>query len=312
MAAATTGLHMVDEPAHVVGRAARVGLDEVGVLGRHLGACRSGSPSARRRRSADRPSRPGGLVNTDPALLPPGWLARRQRTISSMAALPRAGIAGLELVGGRPPPRRWRSRRCAGRRSRGGRPADSATVAASQVDPPVGDQGGRRVGAVAPGVHRAPPPRPSRAPRPPTRDRCSPAAAVRRASTGRLSAARPAPRSPVDGRASSNPVPRDDRQAGETARRPPAGWSRSPPPAPAPRRPGQRPGPPPPARPRRRARRTGRPCPRPGRWCGRPRGWSRRARAPRARSERRPGRRLRVVTVPLTSPDRPAARRAGR
>ena len=37
---------------------------------------------------------PGGLVKTEPALLPPGWLARRHRTISSMVALPSAGCPG--------------------------------------------------------------------------------------------------------------------------------------------------------------------------------------------------------------------------
>ena len=63
--------------------------------------------AARPRRSAARPSRPGGLVKTEPALLPPGWCSRRQRTISASAARPAStGSPGLQArTRPRAPPR---------------------------------------------------------------------------------------------------------------------------------------------------------------------------------------------------------------
>ena len=40
---------------------------------------------------------PGGLVNTEPAFWPPGWLARRQRTISAISASAAARSPGARL-----------------------------------------------------------------------------------------------------------------------------------------------------------------------------------------------------------------------
>ena len=78
--------HLDHQRPDVGGPPALVGLDEVGVLGRHLGGADAQALAARRRRSAGRRSRPAGLVNTDPALRPPGWWSRRHRVFSLMAA----------------------------------------------------------------------------------------------------------------------------------------------------------------------------------------------------------------------------------
>ena len=88
--------------SHVVGPAALVGLDEVGVLGRHLGGAARAGPWPRPARSAGRPSRPGGLVNTEPAFGPPGWCSRRQRTISAIVGL---GPVAVTRARGRARPR---------------------------------------------------------------------------------------------------------------------------------------------------------------------------------------------------------------
>ena len=130
-------------------------------------------------------------MNTEPALAPPGWLARRQRTISSMAALPAAGsparsrwVAGHHHVGG-------------GQRGvavGGGerRPPDGrATDARGQIDDPVARRAWRSCRSRDRRRSSAPPRRPCRAPPRPTRSPVRPAAAVRRASVGRAS---PAPR----------------------------------------------------------------------------------------------------------------------
>ena len=183
-------------------------------------------PQASIRRPAESSA---GLVNTEPALAPPGWLARRQRTISSMAARPAAGSPGAEAVGGRHHHVAWPPARCGGSAACevGGRMVGDG--GRRQVDDPVGDEGGDGVRAVAAGVHPHRPARPCPARPRPTRGRSAPP----RPSVGPASAG-PAP-PPATHVGAVDPQERRSRArasppARRTRRRPPAGWSRSPPP----------------------------------------------------------------------------------
>ena len=146
-------LHLGHQRDHVVGAPAVVGLDEVGVLGRHLGRTRRAgpcSPAASMRRPAESS---GGLVNTEPAFGPPGWCSRRQRTISSISAVG-AGRRRPACSPTRP------TRRPATARSRSaGRTAPSRSAATHPSSPLARSQtrtlrtDGGHVRAVAAGVH---------------------------------------------------------------------------------------------------------------------------------------------------------------
>ena len=184
--------------------------------------------------SISRPAEsPGGLVKTDPALLPPGWLARRHRTISSMVALPSARdrpgsswwTAGHHHLGGAEVGVPVAEAEPLGR---------PASCTAAGPGPPSGsaDQGGRRVRAVAAGVHPDGPPdraghpdRPLQAVQP---GRGGAAGQHREAEGG------PGPRP----RSRRWPASRSRRPGRPPARRspgrPPAGWSPARAPAPAP------------------------------------------------------------------------------
>ena len=166
-------------PAHVVGRAAVVGLDEVGVLGRNLGRAQ---PQPLEPAGVDQPAgRVAGRVREHRAGVAPARLVlpppaddlgddaapppRRRRESSAMAAASHHLVGGRGRVpvaedrrAGRRPPRPW--------------PDGRSTH-------PAGRRGGRRVRRRAPRRSCAPLLRPSRARRPPTRDRGGPAAAVR-------------------------------------------------------------------------------------------------------------------------------------
>ena len=259
------------------------------------------SPAASTSRPAESP---GGLVNTEPAFGPPGWLLP-----------PPAHDLGDQRLGrgrGRPGAARARpddhlggaERRVAvaeGELAAGHATRPRRVPRSTTADP---TQHGGDVRAVAAGVHAHRAADRARHPDRPL-EAVRPAAADRRATTGRL-AAPPAhaPRSPsiVD---RVEAVAQHARPRRRSRRRPPAGSS----PARAPA----------PATPRRRARRRstaarssssagvdeqrGRARPR-GRWSARPSGTSRAARAPSSRGRRRrrrPPAIGRVTGAPLTA-----------
>ncbi len=225
---------------------------------------------------------PGGLVNTDPALDPPGWFWRRQRTISAISAAPASGSPRAEPV----VPGHHHLRR-----ADGGVPVGEGQARGRRLESPRLERGrpiGRtaRVAAVSepwpPAFMRMAPPTEPGTPTAHSRPR-RPAAAVRRASTGRLTAA------PAD---HVGPLDLDGLEAGaqghgqtgkaavghQEVRAPPHDEDGDP----GARPPGRR-GPRPAAPPRRRARPGGPPVPPPGRWCGH------RAAGPAGRGCRGPG-----------------------
>ncbi len=162
---------------------------------------------------------PSGFVNTEPAFCPPGWLARRQRTISAMARFSDSGLHGFAAEGGRrhhvggsDRRRAIRARRdrpaCACRR---GRRADRQTPTRS------GSRRRRTRGRRRSSAPRRPPilghPRPTRA------RRC-PACDAARAMSGKA-AAPPAVTVEADGvgRHGGKPVAQNQRDARRSRRR---------------------------------------------------------------------------------------------
>ena len=137
--------------------------------------------------SMSRPAEsPGGLVNTDPALLPPGWLARRHRTTSSISALhASAGSGGHGELGPQHDVRRAevrargtsRSSDSTGRSSATSRPAPRSSDPGPAGAPRPSPCRARRRSCAR---HR----RPTRGSRRRTRRRPSPPPPLWRASTG--------------------------------------------------------------------------------------------------------------------------------
>ena len=89
-------LDVTEHPVHVVGRSPLVGLDEVGVLGRHR---RRPDPEALEPDfSMSRPAAaPVGLVNTLPAFCPTGLVLAAQRTMSAMSASERPAVTAAAV-----------------------------------------------------------------------------------------------------------------------------------------------------------------------------------------------------------------------
>jgi len=95
---------------------------------------------------------PGGLVKTEPALLPPGWCSRRQRTIERSSSRPAASSPRPRANSAQLTNLALGHRRAAVAVAEMLDPVD-ALAARGEVQPPVGDERRRGVRAVAPGVH---------------------------------------------------------------------------------------------------------------------------------------------------------------
>ena len=125
------------------------------------------APAASMRRPAESP---GGLVNTEPALAPPGWCSRRHRTMSAISGLGSGPIAGRERQIGREHHLRRTDRRAAVAKIEvGGR--HPYILPRRQVEHADPFQHLGHVRAVAAGVHPHRAPDRARARRRPTRSR---------------------------------------------------------------------------------------------------------------------------------------------
>src|SRR4029450_11547117 len=111
------------------------------------------APQASTSRPAESPS---GFTNTDPAFCPPGWLSRRQRTISAMSASLAAALPAPNSNSAQHPTRvgPMVQRRAPRVRARAGAARSLPAGVAQNADPALL---GRHVGAVPAGVHGDPP-----------------------------------------------------------------------------------------------------------------------------------------------------------
>ena len=202
------------------------------------------SPAASISRPAESPA---GLVNTEPALDPPGWCSRRHRTMAATAACSAVGRSRRDREVGRHHHLRTRGPTRSGSRRRGAPTSSVPAGVAQEVDPAVADEARRHVRAVAPGVHAhgaADRARHAHRPRQPDHRRRPPGGPARAAPARRRPArtelGAPAPPAPAAGVGQLRPGEAAHRGAARprrTRRRPPAGWS----PARS-RRPGERRG----------------------------------------------------------------------